>query len=156
MKGEQNFVEKINQEPDSRDMNESESDDDDLALNSEASYSESEDEDDRDDQVEVPLEGLDMAADTETVGKRKGGGLNSSNVKRQRVVEALDRDSSATSIPRDWKDAVETITLGSNFPIVAICGAKNVGKSTFARFLVNSLLNRSWTILWTFGYYVVK
>lgn len=142
MKGEQNFVEKINQEPDSRDMNESESDDDDLALNSEASYSESEDEDDRDDQVEVPLEGLDMAADTETVGKRKGGGLNSSNVKRQRVVEALDRDSSATSIPRDWKDAVETITLGSNFPIVAICGAKNVGKSTFARFLVNSLLNR--------------
>ena len=29
-----------------------------------------------------------------------------------------------------------------NAPVVLICGGKDIGKSTFARYLTNSLLNR--------------
>lgn len=122
------------------------SEDDEIDLDSEASDSDSEDGDERDDQIEVPVEGVELAATPEIAKKRKGRGLNTSNVKKQRVVETLDDYSSATNLPCDWKEAVESITLGSSVPVIAICGAKNVGKSTFARFLVNSLLNRSRTI----------
>ncbi|KAG0593176.1 hypothetical protein KC19_1G309000 [Ceratodon purpureus] len=130
------------QDQGSYDIDESESDNDELELDSEASYSDSENGDERDDQIEVPLEDVESAATPDIVKKRKGRERNSPSTKRQRVAEPVDSFPSATSIPRDWKEAVETITHGSSIPIIAICGAKNVGKSTFARFLVNSLLNR--------------
>ena len=128
---------------DSHDINDSDSDDDELDLDSEASYSDSEDGDEGGDQIEVPLGDVELAATTEIVEKRKDRGRNSPCIKRQRVAEPVDSYSSATSIPGDWKEAVETITLSPSMPVIAICGAKNVGKSTFARFLANSLLNRS-------------
>lgn len=94
----------------------------------------------------MPLEDVELAAITEIVKKRKGRGRSSPSIKRQRVAEPVNSYSSSTSIPRDWKEAIESITLSSSVPVIAICGAKNVGKSTFARFLVNSLLNRSRTV----------
>lgn len=44
-------------------------------------------------------------------------------------------------IPAQWEAAVQSI-VSSSAPTVFICGAKNAGKSTFARYLVNSLLKR--------------
>lgn len=115
------------------------SEDDELDLDSEASYSDSEDEDERDDQIEVPAEDVEP----ESAKKRKGRELRTSSAKKPRVVESLEDHSAVTQLPYDWKAAVETITQGTVVPVIAVCGAKNVGKSTFARFLVNSLLNRS-------------
>ncbi|ONK80878.1 uncharacterized protein A4U43_C01F22770 [Asparagus officinalis] len=46
-------------------------------------------------------------------------------------------------LPPQWSEAV--ITIASSFPpppITLICGPKNSGKSTFSRFLLNSLLQR--------------
>lgn len=49
-------------------------------------------------------------------------------------------------IPDDWRSAAEFIANNGDCPaippIVVVCGAQNVGKSTFARFLVNTLLRR--------------
>lgn len=49
-------------------------------------------------------------------------------------------------IPDDWRSAAEFIANNGDCPpippIVVACGAQNVGKSTFARFLVNTLLRR--------------
>jgi hypothetical protein len=120
------------------DTNELDSEDDELDLDSEANYSDSEDEDERDDQIEVPAEDVEP----ETAKKRKARELSTSSAKKRRVVETLENYSAVTQLPYDWKAAVETITQGSGVPVLAVCGAKNVGKSTFARFLVNSLLNR--------------
>lgn len=62
------------------------------------------------------------------------------------------------TIPPEWLHVMDSI-LGTSQPIqpdseeastsiasplsVLICGAKNVGKSTFAKFTINSLLHRS-------------
>jgi len=86
---------------------------------------------------------VERASTPEIAKKSEGRGLNTSSAKRHRVFETLDDCVSPTALPSDWKGAVETVTHGSSVPVIAICGAKNVGKSTFARFLVNSLLNRS-------------
>lgn len=48
-------------------------------------------------------------------------------------------------MPAQWSEAAESITFASppsNPPIVFVCGPKNTGKSTFARHLVNVLLQR--------------
>lgn len=56
-------------------------------------------------------------------------------------------------IPDDWRSAVEFISDNDRLkkssrdcfaapPIVVVCGAQNVGKTTFARFLLNNLLRR--------------
>jgi polynucleotide 5'-kinase involved in rRNA processing len=52
-------------------------------------------------------------------------------------------DYSSTSLSYNRNEAIETITLGSCLPVIAIYGAKNVEKSTFAWYLANSLPNRS-------------
>ncbi|XP_011622893.1 polynucleotide 5'-hydroxyl-kinase NOL9 [Amborella trichopoda] len=46
-------------------------------------------------------------------------------------------------IPPSWSQVAETISLqnGPNHPIVLVCGPKNAGKSTFSRYLINTLLN---------------
>ncbi|KAL5747313.1 hypothetical protein ACOSP7_024310 [Xanthoceras sorbifolium] len=48
-------------------------------------------------------------------------------------------------IPQEWSDAADSIAYDSNTsppPIALICGAKNCGKTTFSRHLVNILLQR--------------
>ncbi|CAK8578378.1 unnamed protein product [Lathyrus sativus] len=45
-------------------------------------------------------------------------------------------------IPNQWSQAANSITSSSTPPITLICGAKNCGKSTFARYLLNILLTR--------------
>ena len=94
------------------------SDDHELNLDSKARHSDS--VEDGDAQLFVPAEDVELARSTDNVKKRKVCGQNMDNVKRQRVVEMLDSYSSATSMPHDWKEAVETITLGSGVPEVAL------------------------------------
>jgi hypothetical protein len=53
----------------------------------------------------------------------------------------------ALHIPKDWKEIGEKIltfdvTLHGHPPMVLVCGARNVGKSTFARYIANVLLNK--------------
>ncbi|KAL2653489.1 hypothetical protein R1flu_021617 [Riccia fluitans] len=49
-------------------------------------------------------------------------------------------------IPENWKAAASSISscfeLSGGAPVVAVCGAKGSGKSTFGRFLLNHLLTR--------------
>ncbi|KAK1564430.1 hypothetical protein Q3G72_003078 [Acer saccharum] len=48
-------------------------------------------------------------------------------------------------IPQQWSEAAESIAYDSNTsppPVALICGAKNCGKTTFSRYLVNILLQR--------------
>ncbi|KAJ7945935.1 Polynucleotide 5-hydroxyl-kinase NOL9 [Quillaja saponaria] len=48
-------------------------------------------------------------------------------------------------IPREWSEAAESIaydSITSPPPVVLICGAKNSGKTTFSRHLLNVLLQR--------------
>ncbi|KAL3685364.1 hypothetical protein R1sor_003386 [Riccia sorocarpa] len=51
-----------------------------------------------------------------------------------------------TVIPETWKTAANSISscfeLSGGAPVVAVCGAKGSGKSTFGRFLLNHLLTR--------------
>jgi len=44
-------------------------------------------------------------------------------------------------IPEQWSEAAESIAYSST-PIVFICGAKNCGKTTFSRYLLNILLQK--------------
>ncbi|GAY38961.1 hypothetical protein CUMW_040710 [Citrus unshiu] len=56
-----------------------------------------------------------------------------------------ENPSPAIYIPREWSDAADSIAYDSNTsppPIAFICGAKNCGKTTFSRHLVNVLLQR--------------
>ena len=54
-----------------------------------------------------------------------------------------------SEVPPAWRDGAASVAAsvaaglaaGAPPPVIAICGAKNVGKSSFARFLVNRLLN---------------
>ncbi|KAJ1421776.1 Polyribonucleotide 5-hydroxyl-kinase Clp1, P-loop domain [Sesbania bispinosa] len=43
-------------------------------------------------------------------------------------------------IPEQWSEAAESIAYSSTPPITLICGAKNCGKTTFSRYLLNTLL----------------
>ncbi|KAG4392604.1 hypothetical protein GLYMA_04G177200v4 [Glycine max] len=45
-------------------------------------------------------------------------------------------------IPEQWLEATESIAHSSMLPIALICGAKNCGKTTFSRYLLNILLNK--------------
>ncbi|PRQ16052.1 putative P-loop containing nucleoside triphosphate hydrolase [Rosa chinensis] len=48
-------------------------------------------------------------------------------------------------IPPEWSDAADAVaqaSVASPPPIVLVCGAKNCGKSTFSRYLLNILLHR--------------
>lgn len=48
-------------------------------------------------------------------------------------------------IPQEWSEAADSIAYDSNTsppPITFVCGAKNCGKTTFSRNLVNILLQR--------------
>ncbi|KAG2400305.1 Polynucleotide 5'-hydroxyl-kinase [Vigna angularis] len=45
-------------------------------------------------------------------------------------------------IPEQWSEAAESISCSSTPPIVFICGAKNCGKTTFSRYLLNILLHK--------------
>ena len=92
--------------------------------------------------------------------KRKSSDLEKSHVKKQRT-KVPESASPAKIISPKWRAAVDSIlfessdpfimskngfsTTSTQSPVVAILGAKNAGKSTFARLLVNSLLNRSET-----------
>ncbi|KAK7259121.1 hypothetical protein RIF29_24719 [Crotalaria pallida] len=51
-------------------------------------------------------------------------------------------------IPEHWSEAVESIAYGGSTqtpPIAVICGAKNCGKTTFSRYLLNVLLSTRYT-----------
>lgn len=123
-------------------------------LDAEASFSSSSsDEDEGDDVQEVG-----MPLNSGVLKKRKSIEALISNAKRQQLPLSGNQSSAATILPQAWRDAVDSIMIESGTqitmvgknrlsscsyaPVVAICGARNVGKSTFARFLVNSLLNR--------------
>ncbi|KAK7356859.1 hypothetical protein VNO80_16139 [Phaseolus coccineus] len=45
-------------------------------------------------------------------------------------------------IPEQWSEAADSIAYSSTPPIVFICGAKNCGKTTFSRYLLNILLHK--------------
>lgn len=45
-------------------------------------------------------------------------------------------------IPEQWLEAAEFIEYSSTPPIAFICGAKNCGKTTFSRYLLNVLLRK--------------
>nr|KYP54825.1 Nucleolar protein 9 [Cajanus cajan] len=45
-------------------------------------------------------------------------------------------------IPEQWSEAAESIVYSSRPPIILICGAKNCGKTTFSRYLLNVLLHK--------------
>ncbi|KAK7259122.1 hypothetical protein RIF29_24720 [Crotalaria pallida] len=51
-------------------------------------------------------------------------------------------------IPEHWSEAAESIAYGGSTqtpPIAVICGAKNCGKTTFSRYLLNVLLSTRYT-----------
>jgi len=43
-------------------------------------------------------------------------------------------------IPDEWSQAANSIVSSSTPPVVLVCGPGSVGKSTFARYLLNLLL----------------
>ncbi|TPX36291.1 hypothetical protein SmJEL517_g01423 [Synchytrium microbalum] len=49
---------------------------------------------------------------------------------------------SAVKVPNSWTDAVNQVLNGPETQTVCVIGSKHVGKSTFARYLTNSLLNQ--------------
>ncbi|XP_044484586.1 polynucleotide 5'-hydroxyl-kinase NOL9 [Mangifera indica] len=56
-----------------------------------------------------------------------------------------ENQSPGIYIPEQWSEAADSIAYESNTsppPIALICGAKNCGKTTFSRHLVNNLLRR--------------
>ncbi|KAG0581465.1 hypothetical protein KC19_4G254100 [Ceratodon purpureus] len=116
------FLEQQNQDRDCPDSNVPCSDDDQLNLDLGAGYLDIEDVDESDiDQLEVPVEGVELAATKDSVRKRKiSCGQNTDSVKRQRGVEMFDSCSSTRSVPHVWKEAVETIAIGSGVPVVAV------------------------------------
>lgn len=56
-----------------------------------------------------------------------------------------ENPSPAIYIPEEWSQAADSIAYDSNTsppPIAFVCGAKNCGKTTFSRHLVNVFLQR--------------
>ncbi|PON86110.1 P-loop containing nucleoside triphosphate hydrolase [Trema orientale] len=61
------------------------------------------------------------------------------------LVAEPEKPSPDIYIPQEWSDAADSIaydSVTSPPPIAFICGAKNSGKTTFSRHLLNILLNR--------------
>uniref|UniRef100_A0A2P2J8C3 Uncharacterized protein n=1 Tax=Rhizophora mucronata TaxID=61149 RepID=A0A2P2J8C3_RHIMU len=61
------------------------------------------------------------------------------------TAEVEEKASPSIYISEEWSEVAETIaydSITSPPPIALICGAKNCGKSTFSRYLVNVLLKR--------------
>ena len=55
----------------------------------------------------------------------------------------VEREAGAPTIPIEWENVVKSVVDGSTTnAVIIVCGGKNVGKSTFARYLVNSMLTR--------------
>lgn len=100
-------------------------------------------------------DGDEMDVDsTAAVGRKRGieHGEAGGNKKRKDAEE----DMRSLVFPPSWRSAADVILVGRSeatnsqqedccfdTPVVAICGPKNAGKSTFGRYLVNNLLNRS-------------
>jgi polynucleotide 5'-hydroxyl-kinase GRC3/NOL9 len=64
------------------------------------------------------------------------------------MASLLEPESPSPSIyiPEEWSEAADSIgydSVTSPPPIALICGAKNSGKTTFSRYLLNVLLERS-------------
>jgi hypothetical protein len=64
------------------------------------------------------------------------------------MASLLEPESPSPSIyiPEEWSEAADSIaydSVTSPPPIALICGAKNSGKTTFSRYLLNVLLQRS-------------
>lgn len=60
-------------------------------------------------------------------------------------VSETEDPSPTIYIPDEWSEAADAIAFNSptsTAPIVLICGAKNCGKTTFSRYLLNILLRR--------------
>lgn len=99
-------------------------------------------------------DGDEMDVDsTAAVGRKRGieHGEAGGNKKRKDAEE----DMRSLVFPPSWRSAADVILVGRSeatnsqqedccfdTPVVAICGPKNAGKSTFGRYLVNNLLNR--------------
>ncbi|KAG6553764.1 hypothetical protein Mapa_004679 [Marchantia paleacea] len=64
---------------------------------------------------------------------------------RRKAQKVAQTPLQPTVIPQSWGTAANAISsyseLSSGAPLVAVCGAKSSGKSTFGRFLLNHLLN---------------
>ncbi|XP_050221403.1 polynucleotide 5'-hydroxyl-kinase NOL9 [Mercurialis annua] len=61
------------------------------------------------------------------------------------MAEAEEEQSPSIHIPQQWSDAANSIAYDSSTsppPIVVVCGARNCGKTTFSRYLLNTLLHR--------------
>lgn len=61
------------------------------------------------------------------------------------MATAAENSSQDIYIPQEWSEAADSIVYDSNTsppPIALVCGAKNCGKTTFSRHLVNVLLQR--------------
>ena len=65
----------------------------------------------------------------------------------------VEREAGAPIIPIEWENVAKSVVDGSMIDaVIIVCGGKNSGKSTFARYLVNSLLTRffSFSFFWPF------
>ena len=102
----------------------------------------------------VATEGRIPLASSGTAGFSLAGRTSSSSSPEDRGFEVhLENEYEAVShileIPAAWKHAASGIAesilagqaVGAPPPIIAVCGSKKVGKSTFARYLSNVLLN---------------
>lgn len=61
------------------------------------------------------------------------------------LIQEQEKPSPDIYIPQEWSDAADSIAYDSTTsppPIAFICGAKNSGKTTFSRHLLNILLHR--------------
>ncbi|XP_015578649.1 polynucleotide 5'-hydroxyl-kinase NOL9 isoform X1 [Ricinus communis] len=61
------------------------------------------------------------------------------------ILETEEASSPSIHIPQEWSEAANTIAYDSPtspLPVSLICGAKNCGKTTFSRYLLNTLLQR--------------
>lgn len=68
----------------------------------------------------------------------------------------LENPSPMIVIPQQWSEAAESIaydSVTSPPPIAFVCGAKNCGKTTFSRHLLNILLQRSMLSCLTFFFF---
>lgn len=91
--------------------------------------------------VSPPL--VEIAADSEGIEIEGSVEIrrNKPNMPKEGSATSAENALNGPIISSDWEAAASSV---AQFPaaIVFICGGKNTGKSTFARYLVNSLLNR--------------
>lgn len=101
----------------------------------------------------VATEGRIPLASSGTAGFSLAGRTISTSLEDRGFEVHLENEYEAAShvleIPASWKHAASGIAesiqagqaIGAPPPIIAVCGSKKVGKSTFARYLSNVLLN---------------